>query len=53
MASAPRATGIDDWKTLGDQLTAISAQLKPLGMTTGYHNHQVEWRRSTASGRWT
>jgi sugar phosphate isomerase/epimerase len=44
MASAPRATGIDAWKTLGDQLTAVSAQLKPLGMTTGYHNHQVEWR---------
>jgi sugar phosphate isomerase/epimerase len=44
MASAPRATGIDAWKTLADQLTAISAQLKPLGMTTGYHNHQVEWR---------
>ena len=44
MASAPRATVIDDWKKLGDQLTAISAQLKPLGMVTGYHNHQVEWR---------
>jgi sugar phosphate isomerase/epimerase len=44
MASAPRATGIDAWKTLAAQLTAISAQLKPVGMTTGYHNHQVEWR---------
>jgi sugar phosphate isomerase/epimerase len=44
MASAPRATVIDDWKKLGDQLTAISEQLKPLGMSTGYHNHQVEWR---------
>ncbi len=44
MASAPRATVIDDWKKLGEQLTAVSAQLKPLGMSTGYHNHQVEWR---------
>jgi sugar phosphate isomerase/epimerase len=44
MASAPRVTAIDGWKTLGDQLTALSAQLKPLGMATGYHNHQVEWR---------
>lgn len=44
MSSAPRATVIDDWKTLGDRLTAISAQLTPLGMSTGYHNHQVEWR---------
>jgi sugar phosphate isomerase/epimerase len=44
MASAPRATTLDAWKALGDQLTAVSAQLKPLGMATGYHNHQVEWR---------
>ena len=44
MASAPRVTAIDGWKALGDQLTAVSAQLKPLGMATGYHNHQVEWR---------
>ena len=44
MASAPRASGIDAWKTLGDQLTAVSEQLKPQGMATGYHNHQVEWR---------
>jgi sugar phosphate isomerase/epimerase len=44
MASAPRATVIGDWKKLADQLTAISEQLKPLGMSTGYHNHQVEWR---------
>jgi sugar phosphate isomerase/epimerase len=44
MASAPRVTGIDGWKTLGDELTAISAQLKTQGMATGYHNHQVEWR---------
>jgi sugar phosphate isomerase/epimerase len=44
MASAPRATTADVWKAVADQLTSISAQLKPLGMTTGYHNHQVEWR---------
>ena len=44
MASAPRVTAIDGWKALGDQLTAVSAALKPLGMATGYHNHQVEWR---------
>jgi sugar phosphate isomerase/epimerase len=44
MASAPRATTIDAWTALGDQLTAVSGQLKPLGMATGYHNHQVEWR---------
>jgi sugar phosphate isomerase/epimerase len=44
MASAPRVTGIDGWKALGDQLTAVAEQLKPIGLATGYHNHQVEWR---------
>ena len=44
MASAPRVTSIDGWKTLGVQLTALAEQLKPLRMATGYHNHQVEWR---------
>jgi len=44
MASAPRVTSADGWKTVADQLTSISEQLKPLGMATGYHNHQVEWR---------
>ncbi len=44
MASAPKATGIDAWKGVADQLTSIATKLKPLGMATGYHNHQVEWR---------
>jgi sugar phosphate isomerase/epimerase len=44
MSSAPRATGIDSWKTVAQQLTSISEKLKPLGLATGYHNHQVEWR---------
>jgi len=45
MASAPgRITGIDGWKGVADQLTSIAEQLKPLGMATGFHNHQIEWR---------
>jgi sugar phosphate isomerase/epimerase len=44
MASAPRATTIEAWKGVADQLTSVYAQLKPLGMATGYHNHQIEWR---------
>jgi len=44
MASAPRATTLDAWKGVADQLTSIAEQLKPLGMATGYHNHQIEWR---------
>jgi len=43
-ASAPPAKTIDDWKQLAAKLATFSEQLKPLGMATGYHNHQVEWR---------
>lgn len=42
-ASAPPARTIDDWKALGDKLTSFAEKLRPLGMATGYHNHQVEW----------
>ena len=45
MASAPRATGLDSWKNVAAQLTAVAGKLKPLGMATGYHNHQIEWRK--------
>jgi sugar phosphate isomerase/epimerase len=45
MASAPRATGLDSWKNVAAQLTSVAEKLKPLGMGTGYHNHQAEWRR--------
>jgi sugar phosphate isomerase/epimerase len=40
---APRPRTLDDWKVLAAKLTSFSEQLKPLGMTTGYHNHQSEW----------
>jgi sugar phosphate isomerase/epimerase len=49
-ASAPRGSGqrgarsIDDWKALSEKLTSFAEQLRPLGMATGYHNHQEEWR---------
>jgi sugar phosphate isomerase/epimerase len=43
-ASAPPARIIADWKALGDKLTSFAERLRPLGMATGYHNHQVEWR---------
>jgi sugar phosphate isomerase/epimerase len=45
MASAPRATGLDSWKNVASQLTTIAGTLKPLGLATGYHNHQAEWRK--------
>ena len=40
---APRPRTLDDWKALAAKLTSFSEQLKPLGMATGYHNHQSEW----------
>jgi sugar phosphate isomerase/epimerase len=44
MASAPRITSIDGWKTIAEQLTTVAAQLRPLRMATGFHNHLVEWK---------
>lgn len=43
-ASAPAGESIDDWKALAEKLTSFAERLRPLGMTTGYHNHQTEWR---------
>jgi sugar phosphate isomerase/epimerase len=43
-SSAVRITGLDSWKTLAEELTRTAETLKPLGMATGYHNHQAEWR---------
>ncbi|HEX4998364.1 MAG TPA: sugar phosphate isomerase/epimerase [Terriglobia bacterium] len=43
MASPPQISGADGWKALGEQLTAAAEKLKPLGMSTGYHNHATEW----------
>ena len=44
MASAGKTTGIDSWKAVADRLNAAAEKLKPVGMATGFHNHQVEWR---------
>jgi sugar phosphate isomerase/epimerase len=43
MASPPRVTGVDGWKSLADQLSKAAATLQPLGMSAGYHNHATEW----------
>jgi sugar phosphate isomerase/epimerase len=44
MASAGKVVGIDGWKTVAERLTAAAEKIKPMGMTTGFHNHQMEWR---------
>jgi sugar phosphate isomerase/epimerase len=44
LSSAPGGTkGADGWKKLGEQLTVAVEQLKPHGLSAGFHNHQTEW----------
>jgi sugar phosphate isomerase/epimerase len=43
MASAGRVVGLDGWKKVADQLSDISARLKPAGLRAGYHNHEPEF----------
>ena len=46
LASAPgRAAGVEGWKDFCEQLTAVVEQLKPHGLSAGYHNHQAEWAK--------
>ncbi len=46
LASAPGGTnGLDGWKKLCDRLSAAVEQLKPHGLSAGYHNHQAEWAK--------
>ncbi len=44
MASAGRVEGIDGWKGVAEKLSMAAAKLKPLGMRTGFHNHQLEFK---------
>ena len=46
MASAPGfAKGVDGWKQLCERLTKAVEDLKPHGLSAGYHNHQAEWAK--------
>lgn len=46
MASAPGwAKGLEGWKKLCGQLTTAVEQLKPHGLSAGFHNHQIEWTK--------
>jgi sugar phosphate isomerase/epimerase len=44
LSSAGNMHGVDDWKKLGEKLTAASEELKSHGLRAGYHNHQTEWK---------
>src|SRR5580704_12224853 len=43
LASAPGTHDLDGWKHLGEQLTEAVEQLKPHGLSAGFHNHDAEW----------
>lgn len=52
LASEPGGTeGLEGWKKLCDQLTAAAAQLKPHGLSAGFHNHQAEWAKLDGDSR--
>ena len=53
MASAGKVVDLAGWEKVAAQLAAAAEQLRPLGMSTGYHNHQSSGSRWKASGRWT
>ena len=44
LASPGKIAGPEGWKTLADNISAAADKLRPLGMITGFHNHQLEWR---------
>jgi sugar phosphate isomerase/epimerase len=44
MSSAGRVEGIAGWEQLAARMTEVASQLRPLGMSTGFHNHQTEWK---------
>jgi sugar phosphate isomerase/epimerase len=44
LATSPSGTkGVEDWKKLSGQLTTAVEQLKPHGLSCGFHNHHTEW----------
>jgi sugar phosphate isomerase/epimerase len=43
MSSAGRVTDLAGWQKVAALLTSSADTLRPLGLSTGFHNHQVEW----------
>ena len=45
VASPPRGVqGVEGWKRVAEQFSAGVEQLKPHGLTCGFHNHATEWK---------
>jgi sugar phosphate isomerase/epimerase len=46
MASAPgRNTTLDAWKGVAETLSKTMEKFRPAGLSSGYHNHQAEFRK--------
>ena len=43
LAGSGPLNGVSGWKSFAEQMTKVSETLKPLGMGTGFHNHETEW----------
>ncbi len=43
IASAGKVPNLDGWKAVAETLNQGAEKLKPLGLRTGYHNHQTEF----------
>jgi sugar phosphate isomerase/epimerase len=44
MASAGRIDKLDGWRRVAEELSSAAATLKPHGMRTGFHNHELEFK---------
>ena len=44
MASAGIVPGLDGWKQVANRLNQAADKLKPLGLRTGFHNHDTEFK---------
>jgi sugar phosphate isomerase/epimerase len=44
LASAGKVVDAAGWEKVASTLTSAAAQLRPLGVSAGYHNHQAEWK---------
>jgi sugar phosphate isomerase/epimerase len=44
MASAGIVQGLDGWKQVANRLNQAADKLKPLGLRTGFHNHDTEFK---------
>jgi len=44
IASAGKVVDVDGWKAFAASLATAQEKLRPQGLSTGFHNHQTEWR---------